>query len=107
MTHTDLPPTKDAVACAGRIAASLGIDPESAAVLPGGHETHVVRVQSAHDDVVVRLARDPEGAGGRFDVEAWCLRAVARAGLRTSPLVQRGELHGVEYLVAGPSQPPA
>ena len=89
----------DEIARAVQIARSLGIGADHAEALPGGNENHVVRVRSAHDDIVVRFARDPGRSEDPFDVEAWCLRAAARAGLRTSRLIERGWLEGLSYLV--------
>jgi Ser/Thr protein kinase RdoA (MazF antagonist) len=82
------------------IARSLGIDADRADLLPGWNQNHVVRVRSTDDDVVVRFARDPERAGDPFDTEAWCLRAAARSGSRSSELVARGRFEGTSYLVA-------
>lgn len=89
----------DDVALAVEIASSLGFEAVRVDPLPGGNENHVVRVRTANDDIVVRFARDPERSGDPFDVEAWCLRAAARAGLGTSELVARGWLAGLSYLV--------
>lgn len=80
------------------IARSLGVDARSAEPLPGGNQNHVVRVRSADEDIVVRFARDPERSGDPFDVEAWCLRAAAAAGLRTSSFIDRGWHDGLSYL---------
>lgn len=90
----------DARARAVEIARSLGVAAQRADALPGGRENRVIRVRSSGDDIVVRFARDPERSDDPFDVEAWCLRAAARAGVRTSRLVARGRLDGLSYLVA-------
>jgi aminoglycoside phosphotransferase len=90
----------DDITRAVEIARSLGIDADRAEALPGGTETRVVRVRSSRDDIAVRLARDPERSDDPFDVEAWCLQAAARAGLRTSRLLARGWSRGRSYLVA-------
>ncbi|GAA1311041.1 MAG: phosphotransferase [Brachybacterium tyrofermentans] len=99
----------DDVARALEIAASLGVEGIRAEALPGGNQNHVVRVRSVDDDIVVRFARAPERSGDPFDVEAWCLRATARSGVRTSDLVARGRLEGLSYLVASyvPGEPAA
>ncbi|MGH3705571.1 MAG: phosphotransferase [Agromyces sp.] len=90
----------DDLARAVEIARSLGVDVDHADPLPGGNQNHVVRVRSADADIVVRFARDPERSGDPFDVEAWCLRAAARTGLRSSELIARGWFEGTSYLVA-------
>lgn len=97
----------DDVARALGIAASLGVEGVRAHRLPGGNQNHVVRVRSVDDDVVVRFARHPEHFGDPFDVEAWCLLAAARSGVRTSELVARGWLEGLSYLVTSyvPGEP--
>lgn len=74
---------------------------EQVTELSGGNQNHVVRVRGEGRDVVVRFARD----AGRspvdpFDVEEWCLAAVAQTGIRTSSLVARGIADGLSYLVA-------
>lgn len=90
----------DDVAVALRIAASLGLVATSGHPLPGGKENHVVRVRTASDDVVVRFARDQDRVAAPFDVEAWCLKAAARSGIRTSQPIAHGILDGRAYLVA-------
>lgn len=90
----------DDVAVALRITASLGLVASRGHPLPGGKENYVVRVRTASDDVVVRFARDEDRKGVPFDVEAWCLEAAARAGIRTSEMVAHGVLDGRAYLVA-------
>lgn len=90
----------DDVAVALQIAASLGFVAASGQPLAGGKENHVVRVRTASDDVVVRFARDQGRAYVPFDVEAWCLKAAARASIRTSELIAHGSSDGRAYLVA-------
>jgi len=99
----------DAVARALEVASSLGVEGVRADPLPGGNQNHVIRVRSADDDIVVRFARDPVNSADPFDVEAWCLRAAARSGVRTSELVARGWLEGLSYLVTSyvPGEPAA
>jgi Ser/Thr protein kinase RdoA (MazF antagonist) len=81
------------------IARDLGVAVEAAQELTGGNQNHVVRLRTTDDDLVVRFARDPEHDRDTFDIETWCLRSAAGAGLNTSQFIARGQSEGTSYLV--------
>lgn len=58
-----------------------------------------MRVNGGGRDLVVRFARVSDQVADPFDVEAWCLHAAATAGIPSSPVVARGWLDGLSYLV--------
>lgn len=58
-----------------------------------------MRVTGDGRDLVVRFAKGSDQVADPFDVEAWCLRATATAGIPSSPMVARGWLDGLSYLV--------
>ena len=87
------------MALATSIVRSLGISVARASVLQGGNQNHVVRVNGDGCDLVVRFAKVNDQVADPFDVEAWCLRAAAAAGIPSSPMVARGWLEGLSYLV--------
>lgn len=89
------------------IARSLGLPAGRATPLPGGNQNHVVRVRGDGSDVVVRFAKSDDRMPDPFDAEAWCLEAAELAGIRTSPLIARGQQGDVSYLVTGfvPGEP--
>lgn len=98
-------PARDS-ALAARIAASAGLrvgaGGGSVRPLTGGNQNHVFRVRGPGTDAVVRFARDDARWDcDPFDVEAWCLPTARAAGIPTAPLLARGRLEGVSYLVLG------
>ncbi|MBG6240284.1 hypothetical protein IWX78_003281 [Mycetocola sp. CAN_C7] len=86
-------------AIAASIVRSLGIDVARTSALPGGNENHVVRVNGDGRDLVVRFSKVSDQVADPFDVEALCLRAAATAGIPSSPMVARGWLDGLSFLV--------
>lgn len=78
----------------------MGIRATQASSLQGGNQNHVVRVDGDGRDLVVRFAKDSDRMqADTFDVEAWCLRAAAHAGIASSSVVARGWLDGLSVLV--------
>ncbi|MET0844133.1 MAG: aminoglycoside phosphotransferase family protein [Mycetocola sp.] len=89
----------ETLALATSIVRSLGISVARTSALRGGNQNHVVRVNGGGRDLVVRFAKVSDQVADPFDVEAWCLRAAATAGIPSSPMVARGWLDGLSYLV--------
>lgn len=58
-----------------------------------------MRVNGGGRDLVVRFAKVSDQVADPFDVEEWCLLAAAAAGMPSSPMVARGWLDGLSYLV--------
>ena len=81
------------------IALLHGIYPCQVQELPWGKQNHAVRIADEKVDVVVRFAKDAGFVAETFDVEAWCLGAAAKAGIRISELVVRGHAYGTSYII--------
>jgi aminoglycoside phosphotransferase (APT) family kinase protein len=89
-----------AEATAVALARELGFGADTVEVLPGGNQNHVVRLRTSVSDVVVRLARDTDRLTmDPFEVEQWCARAAAAAGIATPAALARSRVGGHSVIV--------
>lgn len=75
------------------MANEMGIAVDTAEVLVGGNQNHVVRIRGPRGDVVLRFARDTTRLTmDPFDVEEWCSGAALAVGIATPKTIFRERL---------------
>jgi hypothetical protein len=82
------------------LADELGFGADTIEVLAGGNQNHAVRLRTRSSDVVLRFARDTNRLTmDAFDVEQWCSRAAAEAGIATPATLARAQVRGHSVIV--------